>query len=366
MKIAIIGSRGIPAKYGGFETFAEKLSSNLVQRGHKVRVYCSAGSASNRSKFYEGTERVFIPSIPIKSLEKFTMSVLSIIHSLFRKDDIILLLGVSPALISWLPRLFSKKLVINIDGLEWKRAKWNRIISFHLKMSEKLAGKFCNVVVTDSEVIQKYYFEKYKTRAVYIPYGADEIEDSNEDVLEKYGLKKSHYILQVCRLEPENNVHLTVTEFLQVKTNLVLAILGDNPFNTKYIQILKDYRSPKIKFLGSIYGDDYKTILKNAYCYIHGHEVGGTNPALLEAMSAGKCVVVLNVPFNLEVINDAGISFRKEKGDLANKLKYLIENHPKVKEYEKKALERVREKYTWEKVINEYESLFLNVLDNKS
>lgn len=362
MKIAIIGTRGIPAKYGGFETFAERLSSGLTQKGYCLKVYCSLLYASDKSGFYNGIERVFIPSIPLKPLEKFLTSFLSVLHSLFRKTDVILLLGVSPVLISWLPRFLGKKLVINIDGLEWKRAKWNKILSFFLKLSERLAGTFCNQVVTDSLVIHRYYYEKYKKTSVYIPYGADIIEDSNENVLKKYGLEKGRYILQVCRLEPENNVHLIMREFSKTGADLDLVILGDNRYDTEYIRLFKSFRNPRIKFLGAIYGDDYKSILKNAYCYVHGHEVGGTNPALLEAMAAGKCVLVLNVPFNLETIDDAGIPFSKEEDDLANKLGDLVGNPTRLIQYERKAVERIKEAYNWERVINEYESLFLKVL----
>ena len=365
MRIAIIGSRGVPAKYGGFETFAERLSSGLTQKGYCFTVYCSSSYTSDKSGFYNGIERVFIPSVHLKPLEKFLTSFLSAVHSLFRRIDVILLLGVSPVLISWLPRFLGKKLVINIDGLEWKRAKWSKIVSFFLKLSERLAGTFCNQVVTDSLVIQRYYHEKYKKSSVYIPYGADIIEDSNENALKKYGLEKGRYILQVCRIEPENNVHLVMREFSKTGTGLDLVILGDNRYDTAYIRLLKSFRNPKVKFLGAIYGDDYKSILKNAYCYVHCHEVGGTNPALLEAMGAAKCVLVLDVPFNLETIEDAGIPFSKEEDDLANKLKDLVENPTRLIHYERKAVERIKEAYIWEKIIDQYESLFLRVLDEK-
>jgi len=362
LKIAIIGSRGIPAKYGGFETFVERLSLGLIQKGHQVTVYCSSLYTDNKAKSYNGIERVFIPALPVKSVEKFSTSCLSILHDLFRRADIVLLIGVSPVLISWLPRLLGKKLVINIDGLEWKRAKWNKILSFFLKLSEKSAGTFCQEVVTDSLAIQKYYYESYRKRAAYIPYGADIIKDSNEKVLKKYGLKKGRYILQVCRLEPENNVHLVLREFSKIETDLNFVVLGDNRYNTDYIKSLKKMRNTKIRFLGAVYGDDYKAILKNAYCYVHGHEVGGTNPALLEAMGAGKCVLVLDVPFNLETIKDAGITFSKREGDLANTLQDLIKNPTKMTPYEQRAMERIKTVYNWETVINAYESLFLKVV----
>jgi len=364
MKLAIIGTRGIPCRYGGFETFAEKLSLGLVQKGHEVTVYCSPRYISRRSKSHVNIRRIFIPSIPLKSLEKISHAMFSVLHNLFEDDDIILMLGVSPVLFSWLLRLFGKKIVINIDGLEWKRKKWSKIASLYLRLSEKLAGKLCHEVVTDSLEIQKYYNKKYGKEAVYIAYGAEYVNDSDEDVIKRYMLKKNRYILQVCRLEPENNSHLVIKEFLKIKSDLELVVLGDNPYDAKYLKYLRSFKNPKIRFLGAIYGHEYKSILRNAYCYVHGHEVGGTNPALLEALAAGKCALVLDVPYNLEVIRDAGISFSKREGDLAEKLNKLIKNPTILEEYEGKALTRIEEAYTWDKIIKEYESLFLRILDN--
>ncbi len=286
-------------------------------------------------------------------------------HLTFSDADICLFLGVSPVLFSFLPRLFGKRLAVNIDGLEWKRKKWGRVASFYLKFSEKLAGIFCHEVVADSMAIKEYYEKAYKKNANFIAYGTEIVNYQDTNTLAKYGLEKEGYILQVCRLEPENNTHIVIREFERVKTNLKLAIVGDAPYSGEYVKSLKKTKDPRIKFLGAIYGYDYKVLQSNAYCYIHAHEVGGTNPALLEAMGAGNCVIVLNVPFNVEVINEAGFSFSKKEGDLTYKLQYLIDNPKIVKEYRQKAVKRVKENYNWDSIINQYESLFIKMANKK-
>jgi len=173
--------------------------------------------------------------------------------------------------------LFGKRLAVNIDGLEWKRKKWGRVASFYLKFSEKLAGIFCHEVVVDSMAIKEYYEKAYKKNANFIAYGTEIVNYQDTNTLAKYGLEKEGYILQVCRLEPENNTHIVIREFERVKTNLKLAIVGDAPYSGEYVKSLKKTKDPRIKFLGAIYGYDYKVLQSNAYCYIHAHEVGGTS-----------------------------------------------------------------------------------------
>jgi glycosyltransferase involved in cell wall biosynthesis len=366
MKIAILGSRGIPGNYGGFETFAENLSTLLSKREHELTVYCCSAYSNSQESNYNGVMRVILPTVKKKSLEKLIYNLLSLIHVSFTKNEIILMLGVSVSIFCFIPRIFGKRIAINIDGLEWKRSKWGRFASFYLKFSERMSGVLCDEVITDSRAIQKYYENSYMKKAHYIPYGGEIINSLGGECLKKYGLEKGKYVLQVCRLEPENNAHIVLKEFERVKTDLKLVILGDAPYSKEYIRALKSTRDRRIKFLGAIYGDKYREILSNAYCYIHGHEVGGTNPVLVEAMGAGNCVLVLDVPYNLEVIDNrkAGVAFSKKEGDLSLRLQELIDNPGKVQEYKAKAVERIKEAYTWGRIVNEYESLFRKMLNS--
>jgi glycosyltransferase involved in cell wall biosynthesis len=362
IRIAIVGSRGIPGNYGGFETFAERLGTGLVERGHDVTVYCPAASSTTHEREYRGIKRVIVPNIPLRSLDKISSSVLSCLHAAFTHCDIILLLGVAPAIVAWVPRLTWKKLIINIDGLEWKRRKWGRFASGYLKFSERLAGLLCHRIVADSRVIQEYVREEYGRGSTFIAYGADIAVVQDESVLRRYGLKENGYFLQVCRLEPENNSHIVIREYLKVVTDMPLVILGDAPYSDEYKAYLRGMADSRVKFLGAVYGSDYEAIRCNAFCYIHAHEVGGTNPSLLEALGSGNCVLALNVPYNLEVIGEAGLSFSKEKGSLCHVLEHVLKHPQSMSEFRRKAVNRIHDEYTWDKIICEYERLFLETL----
>jgi glycosyltransferase involved in cell wall biosynthesis len=364
MKIAILGSRGIPANYGGFETFAERLSTGLVEKGHEVTVYCCSTYSTYKETFYKGVKRAVLPSIRFKSLEKILFSLLSLIHVSFTKNKLILMLGVSGSLFCFIPRISGKRIVINIDGLEWKRKKWGKLAAFYLRFSEQLAGITCNKVVTDSRAIQEYYLNRYSKSSAYIAYGAEVKRYTRHEQLKKYDLTKDNYLLYVSRLEPENNAHLIISSFEQVKTNMLLVIVGSSPYNSNYYKRLKSTKDRRIKFLGTVYGEDYKELQSNAFLYVHGNEVGGTNPALLEAMGYGNCVLVLDVPYNREVISDAGVLYKKSVENLREKMQYLIDNPDMVKKYRRKAQERIAAEYTWEKIINQYEELFASFCKN--
>ncbi len=365
MKLAIIGSRGFLTDYGGFETFTKQLVLGLKKKGYEITVYgLNRYRNPEKEKYFAETRRVWVSSIRIKFLEKVSASFLSVIHASFSKNKIILLLGVSAALLSGLPRLMGKRIIINVDGIEWKREKWPKCISFFLHISELLSSVFCHEVIADSKNIAKYIEEKYNRVPIFIPYGAeignDKIENDNE-ILKKYNLKPKAYFLQVCRLEPDNNPHIVAREFMTYKGNKELVIIGDTPHSITYRENLKRLTDERIKFLGAIYGDEYKIILRNAYCYIHGHEAGGTNPVLLEAMASAKYPIVLNVPYNLEVISNCGTSFSKNIGELSNRLETLDKNGSFIEEAGKRALQRVQKFYTWETAISDYDSVFKRV-----
>ena len=363
LRIAIIGSRGIPGNYGGFETFAERLSVGLVERGHSVTVYCAACYSKTVCREYRGVRRILVPTVSSKSFEKPSNSTMSCLHAAAMPYDIILFLGVSPVPLSWLVRATGKRLVINIDGLEWKRQKWSRFASKFLEACEVLSSVMCHEVVTDSQALQKYYNHRYGRESTFIAYGADVGRHEDDGTLKKYGLKAGKYLLQVCRLEPENNAHLIIEEYKSVDTEYPLVILGDAPHSNEYKQTLRRLSDSRVKFLGGIYGNGYDIIRSNPYCYIHGHEVGGTNPALLEALAAGNCVAVLNVVYNLEVIGPAGFSFSKDTGGMSSLIQQLLRSPEIVADYRKKAVERIKSHYTWDFIISEYEKLFLKSLE---
>lgn len=363
MKIAILGSRGIPARYGGFETLAEELSERLVKKGHEVTVYCCKPYDESHQKVYKGVKRVVLPTIKGKVLEKPVFALISLLHVAFRKIDVVLMLGVSVACFCFIPRIFGIRVAINIDGLEWQRRKWGGMVARYLKYSEKMAGVTANAVITDARWIQDYYLREYGKEAVYIAYGADIMYCPPNETLETYQLEKNGYILYVGRFDPENNalvVREAYDEMREARKKLVMV--GDAPYAGDYIRRLKDTQNPGIKFTGYLFGQGYREIQSNAYLYIQAGEVGGTHLALLEAMGAGNCILANDVPEHREVLGDAGIYY-KGKEDLKEKMEMLLSNDALVNEKREAARTIVRTEYSWERITAEYERLFRRMLD---
>lgn len=368
MKIAIIGTRGIPANYGGFETFAEEMSTRLVKRGHSVRVYGRSSSISVKERFYKGVELVVLPALKHKYLETVSNTFLAVMHVIFTDTDAIYFCNAVNSVFTIIPRIFGKKVVLNVDGLEWRRKKWNRIGKAVYKASEYIATKFPNRIVTDSKIIHDYYMSKFGKESEYISYGADiTAKISPGPVMDRYGLKERGYVLYVSRLEPENNAHTLIKAYEKVKGGMPLAIVGDAPYAKGYISELKSTKDARIKFLGSVYGEGYLELLSNAFIYVHGNEVGGTNPALLSAMAAGNCVIVNGVDFNREVIGDAGLWYEPGNADdLKNKIEYLLDNTGEAEKFRIKAVDRIRRYYNWDDVVKKTEELLMGLIRKRS
>lgn len=363
MRIAIMGIRGIPANYGGFETFAEELSVRLVQRGHEVTVYGRSNNVKYNGQYYKGVRIIVLPTIRHKYFDTVAHTWLCVFHALSKKYDVILICNSINSLFSFIPRLTGKKVAINVDGLEWKRKKWNKLGRIFYRIAEYLATILPDEVVTDSEVIKAYYLKKFKRGSAYIPYGGPTERVSTQEILKKFNLESRKYVLYVSRLEPENNAHLVVKAFEKVKTDLKLVIVGDAPYNSKYIADLKKTKDPRIIFTGYVFGQGYRELQSNAYFYIQATEVGGTHPALLEGMGYGNCVLANDVPEHREVVGKAGVMFTtKDPNDLTNKIQFLVDNPQVVEKYRGLAVQRVRERYTWDKVTDDYEKLFLKML----
>ena len=357
LNIAILGSRGIPCGYGGFETCAEELGSRLVEYGHRVTVYCLRKYTKGDDPYYKGIKRVFLPSAQIKSLEKIVFSLFSLFHVIFTNNDVVLMLGVSASAFCFLPRLVGKRVIINVDGLEWKRKKWGRVAAFYLRLSERAACYTANEVVTDAKHIQTYYRTRYRLNTVYIPYGVRSNPTSSNGILRSLGLNAGEYVLYVSRLEPENNPLLVRRAFERVKTEKRLVMLGDAPYAQNYIKKVRDTRDGRILFPGAIYGDGYLELQSNAYSYIQATEVGGVHPALVEAVGFGNCIVALDVPEHREVLDDAAIYFDGTESDLTRNLQEVLDN-PDLRSKYRERVKPLAHKYRWEHITKEYESLF--------
>jgi glycosyltransferase involved in cell wall biosynthesis len=358
MRIAILGTRGIPANYGGFETFAEHLSTRLAARGHDVTVYCRAHYVSPRELEFQGVKLKVLPTIRHKYFDTIVHTFLSALHAAPKRYDAALICNAANAPFAAILRLAGTPVALNVDGLEHKRKKWNWIARRYYLMAERLATVLPTETVTDARVIQEYYLARYGTESTMIAYGA-EVERRPDPLVRRWRVEPNRYVLYVSRLEPENNAHLVIEAFKRVRTAHKLLIVGDAPYARDYINDLKARarRDRRIVFTGFVFGRDYRALQQNAYCYIHATEVGGTHPALLEAMGFGNCVLTLAAPENIEAIGDAGISYTDEN-DLAEKLQKVLRDGSLVHSYRNRAQARVLEYYDWDYVVEQYERLF--------
>ncbi len=359
LKIGILGTRGIPANYGGFETFAEECGAELAARGHSVVVYGRSQYVSRRLSNYRGISLVVLPTLRLKYTDTLVHTFISVLHALSQRFDVILICNAANSMYAWMPRLFGIPVAVNVDGIERKRRKWNWLGRSFYWMSEHFSVWFPNAIVTDARVIENYYRKQYGAPSVFIPYGAITEKPQGHAALDALGLSPGEYFLYVSRLEPENNAHLVVRAFERVRTDKRLVVVGDAPYAADYIRSLKRTRDARIRFPGSIYGAGYKELMGHAFCYIHATEVGGTHPALIEAMGQGNLIVSNDTPENGEVLGDTGILYkRNDIEDLAHILQDFQDHPASYEPLRRLARERILANYTWPGVVTRYEQLF--------
>ena len=356
MKIAIMGTRGIPANYGGFETFAEELSWRLAERGHNVTVYGRSHHVKHPSETYRGVRLVILPTIQHKYFDTVAHMALSALHSLRERYDVVLVCNGANSPFAWIPRVAGSKVTINVDGIERQRKKWNAAGRAYYRLCERLSTLVPNVMVTDAGVIQDYYRKAYGKDSVMIPYGTPVGRHPMPDVVRSFGLEPDRYVLYVSRLEPENNAHQVIDAFEGVQSDLQLAIVGGAPYATQYIARLKSTKDPRIKFLGFVYGDGYRALQQSAFAYVQATEVGGTHPALIEAMGYGNCVLAYGTPENTEVLGGAGFLYQSVE-QLRAQLQQLACN-PEMRIPAQESAAHRAGGYSWESVTDRYEALF--------
>ncbi len=348
---AILGTRGIPANYGGFETFAEELATRLVARGHRVTVYC-------RERYpgatYRGVDLVYLPTLRHKYFDTLAHTFLSTLHLIAHRADAALYCNAANALFTFLARIAGVPNALNVDGLERNRKKWNKLAKSWYALSERLATFCPNVIVTDAEKIAEYYLERYGKASDCIPYGAETGPVNGAEVLGKLGVEPRRYVLYVSRLEPENNAVLVREAFEKTSTQMKLVLVGDAPYARDYIARVRATTDPRVLIPGAIYGPGYQELQSHCWAYVHATEVGGTHPALIEAMGRGALVLFLNTPENAEVAGGVGIPF--EAAELSSVLERAFAmTEDERAEWGRLAMQRVRERYGWEAVTDRYE-----------
>lgn len=382
MKLAILGTRGVPPNYGGFETFAAELGTRLVQRGHDVTVYCREEGPA----LWNGIRRITLPAIGHKYLETVSHTFLSALDALKRGFDAILLCNAANAFVLPLLRAARIPVAINVDGIERKRRKWNLLGRAVYATGEAFSVSFASAVVADAHVIADYYRAHYGIEPVMIPYGADfPPAEEDSDIRERLGVG-GDYILYVSRFEPENNPLEVVEAYEKLLERTAdsgpptaalpsavrrppsadippLVMVGKGLYASDLVRRLEAHKSDKVLLPGAIYGRDYRTLQRNALLYIQATEVGGTHPAMIEAMASGGAVLAHDTPENREVGGDAvGYFTLRPEETLSGRLREWLSNSLIRDDFRSRARRRAAERYSWEAVTGAYEELFRKLL----
>lgn len=364
LKIAMIGIKAIPARNGGFETAVDEMSRGMVAAGHEVVVYNRTGMSELDGTDYHGVKLVTLPTLKSKNLSTIVHAFLASMHVAFHRADVVHYFITGTTLFAPIPRILGMRVICSVDGTDWQRGKWGRFARWYLKLSESLAVRFSHALISDSREVQRYYREMYQADSAMITYGIRDIPVTGQEWLERFALQPREYVLFVGRLVPENNIHHLIRAFEQCSTPKKLVIVGDDPWEKEYVRTLKSTKDPRVIFTGGVYGQGYAQLQKNAYLFVLPDEVGGTHPALVEAMGFGNCVLVNDTPSNVEVIGDAGFSYQGREGaeDLARELQKLLNDGGIVAEFRVKAEHRARANYRWEAVVREHLALYARTL----
>jgi glycosyltransferase involved in cell wall biosynthesis len=365
VRLAILGTRGIPARYGGFETLAEELSSRLAARGHDVTVYTRTRYAEPGLQTHRGARIRVLPTIPSKYLDTVVHGWLSAVDAAFAKYDAVLVCNAINAVSCWLPRLLHPtRVLLNVDGLERNRRKWNALGRAAYRLSELLSTILPDTVVSDARVIQDYYRQRHGMGSVFIPYGGDLPQPQGRTALERFGLSPERYVLYVSRLEPENNALEVVRAYREVPGTTPLVVVGDAPYAASYIARVRAAADSRVLFSGAVYGEAYRELAANALVYVHATEVGGTHPALVEALGYGRIVAYHCSPENEEVAGGVALSFDAHRPEtLTRLLASLLDDPASASVWKERARQRVRERYRWDDVVDRYERLFLGKVE---
>lgn len=362
MKIAIIGSRGYPYVYGGYETFVKELSERLVKKGLEVHVYNQRNLFKEKPKCLNGIHLHYIPTLKQKSLNQIIHCFLSLFHASFSTAEVILVLNLAAGPMGWIPKLSGKKTIINTDGLEWLRPKWKGLGAKYFYFGAWSATKLYDQIITDADAMQKVYLEEFNAPSTVIAYGAPEYRLADESLIKDFGLKKEEYYLIIGRLVPDNNADLIINGYLASGSRKKLVIVGDVPYQDKYAERLKDFADENLIFLGYI--TDHEVLMslyQHCYVYLHGHEFGGTNPAMLKAMSNQCAILALDTPFNREMLNEGkfGMLFEHSSLSVANNMNAIETDETLLNNLRINVKNGLGQKYNWDAITEQYIAEFI-------
>jgi glycosyltransferase involved in cell wall biosynthesis len=351
VRIAFIGSRGVPASYSGFETCVEQVGRRMVERGHDVTVFCRRSHYRDQLRDHLGMHLEYLPAVPQKHLETLSHTALSATQ--LPKDTAVVCMGVGNAPVVRILELGGRRTVFNVDGADWQREKWGRFASWYLKTCEGLAAQGKSIVIADAEAVRRYYHEVYQRETEVVAYGADPPADTGTSALEKFGLKPDAYVLFVGRLVPENAPH----DFLQgvhlAGIDAKAVVVGDASYAEAYKMALRAAAPPGAVFTGYQFGSAYQQLSSHAGVFVLAATVGGTHPVLVEQMAAGKAILARDTESNREVLDEAGLYWETPE-QLAELLKTIWPDAGKRRKLGEAAQARATQRYSWEKVTTRY------------
>ena len=364
IKISIIGTRGYPYVYSGYETFVKELSERLVKKGCDVTVYCHRALFIERPKQLNGINLKYIPTIETKILSQFIHSFFSIIHACFSNPDVILVVNSANGPFGLITKLFRIPTAINVDGLEWLRPKWKGLGSIYFKWASKMATLFYDQIINDSDEMRKVYLNLFKRNSKVIAYGANIRKSKNADLINKWNIKQREYYLVIGRLIPDNNADLIIKGFLKSNSNKKLVIVGDVPYKDSYASDLKNIVDKRLIFTGYVKDQDILAELyHNCYAYVHGHEFGGTNPTMIKAMAYGCAILALDTVFNQEMLQKGkfGLFFKKELFSIINKIDYCEKEKLIIDKLRSESINGITKKYEWDYIVDSYIEVFKEI-----
>ena len=380
LRIAMIGHKRIPSREGGIEIVVEQLAVRMAAMGHRVDAYNRYGHHVSGKKyeqeygwkgrkFYKGVRVYIIPTFKASSLNAIVYSFLATIRALFGRYDVLHYHAEGPCAMLWLPKLFGRKIVVTVHGLDWQRAKWGNFASYVIRFGEKMAAKYADEVIVLSENVQQYFAGTYNRQVKYIPNGINRpsLRDAHM-ITEKYGLVKDGYILFLGRIVPEKGLHYLIEAYAEIETDKKLVITGGNSQAVEYMNLVHRMaaRDERIIMTDFVQGQMLEELYSNAYAFVLPSDVEGMALSLLEAMSYGKCCLVSDICENTEVVEDKAFVFRKgDVKDLRKKLTYMLAHPEVVQSYAEQSADFICGKYNWDEIVDETIELYRNAVHKK-
>ena len=362
LKIAIIGSRGYPFVYSGYETLIKELSERLVaKKGCEVTVYCHRYLFKEKPALVNGIKLVYVPTIESKSLSQLIHSFLSICHAVTSDVDVIFAVNAANGPFGLISKIFKKPTAINVDGLEWLRPKWKGIGAKYFKIAARLSTILFDQIINDSDEMRKVYLNMFKKDSLVIAYGAKVTKSDDLSLIKQLLIKSKEYYLVVGRMIPDNNADVIVKGFLSSNSTKKMVVVGDVFYKDNYSDALKAIKDERLIFTG--YVNDPKvlgSLYHHCYVYVHGHEFGGTNPTMIKAMAYGCAILALDTIFNREMLdNDSyGIYFDKNQDAVRQQINYADEHPNKIEKFRQNSHLGITDKYNWDYITDRYLDVF--------